>query len=55
MNIDLYTILLAFIEGFALIISPCILPILPIILAGFSLALKKGHWVLFSVLLLASR
>ncbi len=26
--------LLAFIEGFALIISPCILPILPIILAG---------------------
>src|SRR5690242_18284430 len=27
-------LVLAFLEGFALIISPCILPILPIILAG---------------------
>lgn len=31
---DLLNIGLAFIEGFGLIISPCILPILPIILAG---------------------
>ncbi|MDR3492096.1 MAG: cytochrome c biogenesis protein CcdA [Gammaproteobacteria bacterium] len=31
---DLISILLAFLEGFALIISPCILPILPIILSG---------------------
>lgn len=34
MYTDLLNIGLAFIEGFALIISPCILPILPIILAG---------------------
>ena len=31
---ELITIGLAFLEGFALIISPCILPILPIILSG---------------------
>lgn len=31
---DLLNIALAFIEGFALIISPCILPILPIVLTG---------------------
>ncbi|HTM64164.1 MAG TPA: cytochrome c biogenesis protein DipZ [Gammaproteobacteria bacterium] len=31
---DLIVIALSFFEGFALIISPCILPILPIILAG---------------------
>lgn len=34
MNIDQWSILLGFIEGFVLIISPCILPILPIFLAG---------------------
>lgn len=34
MKSDLITILLGFIEGFALIVSPCILPILPIVLAG---------------------
>lgn len=34
MGIDIISIGLAFIEGFALIISPCILPILPIILSG---------------------
>ena len=30
MGADILTIFLGFIEGFALIISPCILPILPI-------------------------
>ncbi len=34
MNTALINIALAFLEGFALIISPCILPILPIILSG---------------------
>ena len=34
MNADLVNVGLAFLEGFALIISPCILPILPIVLAG---------------------
>ncbi|RMX21070.1 cytochrome c biogenesis protein DipZ [Legionella jordanis] len=34
MEENLLTVALAFIEGFALIISPCILPILPIVLAG---------------------
>ncbi|MHB1947606.1 MAG: cytochrome c biogenesis protein DipZ [Gammaproteobacteria bacterium] len=34
MSSDLINIGLGFLEGFALIISPCILPILPIILAG---------------------
>lgn len=34
MSPDLINICLGFIEGFGLIISPCILPILPIILAG---------------------
>jgi cytochrome c biogenesis protein CcdA/thiol-disulfide isomerase/thioredoxin len=34
MHGDLFTIVLSFIEGFALIISPCILPILPIFLAA---------------------
>ncbi len=33
-NQELLNISLAFLEGFALIISPCILPILPIILSG---------------------
>lgn len=34
MQINLFDITLGFIEGFALILSPCILPILPIILAS---------------------
>src|SRR5205085_1630404 len=34
MKIELINISLAFLEGFALIISPCILPILPIMLSG---------------------
>ncbi len=34
MRVELINIGLAFLEGFALIISPCILPILPIILSG---------------------
>ncbi|KTC84850.1 cytochrome c biogenesis protein DipZ [Legionella brunensis] len=34
MQVDFLDIILAFFEGFALIISPCILPILPIVLAG---------------------
>lgn len=34
MDINFFHISLAFIEGFVLIISPCILPILPILLAG---------------------
>jgi len=38
---SLVTIFLAFIEGFALIISPCILPVLPIILSGSLSGSKK--------------
>ncbi|WP_018576396.1 cytochrome c biogenesis protein DipZ [Legionella shakespearei] len=34
MNTDLLTVLAGFLEGFVLILSPCILSILPIILAG---------------------
>lgn len=34
MYTDILNILLAFFEGFALILSPCILPILPIVLSG---------------------
>jgi cytochrome c biogenesis protein CcdA/thiol-disulfide isomerase/thioredoxin len=34
MNNEFITIALAFLEGFALIISPCILPILPLLLSG---------------------
>ncbi len=41
MPADLINIGLAFLEGFALIISPCILPILPIILAGSLEGSKK--------------
>lgn len=42
MRADLINVGLAFLEGFALIISPCILPILPIILSG-SLTGKKSR------------
>ena len=41
MHSDLLTLGLGFLEGFALIISPCILPILPIILAGSLTGSKK--------------
>src|ERR1700738_5105117 len=34
MQIDLINMSLAFLEGFALIISPCILPILPLVMTG---------------------
>ncbi len=34
MSLPIINIGLAFLEGFALIISPCILPILPIVLSG---------------------
>ena len=42
MYTDITNIFLALIEGFGLIISPCILPVLPLILAG-SLAGNKKH------------
>lgn len=41
MTVDFINVGLAFLEGFALIISPCILPILPIILAGSLEGSKK--------------
>lgn len=41
MNAELFTIFLGFLEGFTLILSPCILPILPIILAGSLTGSKK--------------
>lgn len=41
MNIDLVNIGLALIEGIALIVSPCILPVLPIILSGSLEGSKK--------------
>jgi cytochrome c biogenesis protein CcdA len=41
MTSSLINLLLAFIEGFALILSPCILPILPIVLAGSLTGSKK--------------
>src|SRR5579883_1114338 len=44
MQIDLINIMLGFLEGFALIISPCILPILPIILAGSLSGSKKNSF-----------
>ena len=42
MEVHFVNILLGFIEGFGLIISPCILPILPLFLAG-SLTGSKGR------------
>lgn len=42
MHAEWINIILAFIEGFALILSPCILPILPIILSG-SLTSSKSR------------
>lgn len=62
MNADLLNIGLAFIEGFALILSPCILPILPIILTGSLTGNKSrplgiifGFILVFSLFTLFSR
>ncbi len=62
MQPDLVNITLGFIEGFALIISPCILPILPIILAGSLEGSKKrpvgiiiGFMIVFALFTLFSR
>lgn len=59
---DLFNLILSFLEGLALIISPCILPILPIILAGSLTGSKKrplgiivGFVLLFSLFTFFSR
>lgn len=52
MQIDLINIGLAFVEGFALIISPCILPILPIILSGsISGSKSRPYGIIFGFIL----
>ncbi len=60
--IDIINIGLGFLEGFALIISPCILPILPIILAGSLEGSKKrpigiiiGFVIIFALFTFFSR
>lgn len=62
MKIELIHIGLAFLEGFALIISPCILPILPIIFSGSLTGGKKrpfgiitGFILLFTLFTFLSR
>ena len=62
MHTDSVTLALGFLEGFALIISPCILPILPIMLAGSLTGSKKrpvgvilGFVFIFSVFTFFSR
>jgi cytochrome c biogenesis protein CcdA/thiol-disulfide isomerase/thioredoxin len=62
MYTEILSLVLAFIEGFALIISPCILPILPIILTGSLTGSKArpfgiiiGFAVTFSIVTLFSR
>jgi cytochrome c biogenesis protein CcdA/thiol-disulfide isomerase/thioredoxin len=62
MSTDVVNIGLGFLEGFALIISPCILPILPIILAGSLAGSKKrplgiilGFIIVFALFTLFSR
>ncbi len=62
MQTDLVNIGLGFLEGFALIISPCILPILPIILAGSLVGSKKrplgiifGFIIIFALFTFFSR
>ena len=59
---DIVNIGLGFLEGFALIISPCILPILPIILAGSLTGSKKrpfgiiiGFIIIFALFTFFSR
>lgn len=61
MQMDFFNVGLGFLEGFALIISPCILPILPLILAGSLTGNKKrpfgiiiGFVIIFSLFLLFS-
>lgn len=62
MNLDWLNIGLAFFEGLALIVSPCILPILPIILAGSLTGTKArpygiitGFIIAFTIVTLFSR
>lgn len=62
MEADLISIGLAFIEGIALIVSPCILPILPIILSGSltgnklrPLGIITGFIAAFTIFTLGSR
>lgn len=62
MDIALINISLAFIEGFALIISPCILPILPLVLSGSLTGTRfkpfgiiVGFIISFSILTLSIR
>lgn len=62
MTADLLTIGLAFIEGVALIVSPCILPILPIILSGSftgsrsrPLGIIAGFVITFSIITLFAK
>lgn len=59
---DLLNLSLGFIEGFALIISPCVLPILPLVLAGSLSGSKKrplgimaGFVIIFALFTLFSR
>jgi len=52
---DILNLGLAFLEGLALIISPCILPILPIILAGsFAGSKKRPLGIMFGFILIFS-
>lgn len=62
MKVEFINVGLAFLEGFALIVSPCILPILPIILSGSLDSGKKrpvgiivGFILVFTVFTLFSR
>ncbi|KTD31870.1 MULTISPECIES: cytochrome c biogenesis protein DipZ [Legionella] len=62
MRSELISILLGFIEGFGLIISPCILPILPIVLASSLVNSKKrplgiisGFTIIFALFAFFSR
>ncbi|CEG58324.1 cytochrome c biogenesis protein DipZ [Legionella fallonii] len=62
MQADIVNIGLGFLEGFALIISPCVLPILPLILAGSLTGSKKrplgimiGFILIFSLFTFLSR
>lgn len=62
MHADMINIALAFIEGFVLIVSPCILPVLPIILSGSltgsksrPLGIVTGFIIIFACFTLFSR
>lgn len=62
MKSEVFTLLLAFLEGFALIISPCILPVLPIILSGSltggrkrSIGIITGFVIFFALFTFFSR